>query len=188
LILTSELWEEHQGLKKKIPGLRFTTYRKIVIPGRDAWVGSTREGICLCLEARYCHDPPGDKKEQALYYEKKRKAIAKEIPDAGGIITNHLMAVFDIVGLVPLWFVEEHTANTSSKSINFLVEKKGVVKGKPAAQLFLESLSLALECQHGIVPTRQYSKNVFCKAFCLSCIEGLEEHFSNLVFEIQCVF
>jgi UDP-N-acetylmuramyl pentapeptide phosphotransferase/UDP-N-acetylglucosamine-1-phosphate transferase len=77
------------------------------------------------LEASFCHDTPGDKKERALYYEKTRKVIAKEIPDAGGLITNHLMVVFAIVvSLVLLWFVDEHTIDTSSKSINFLVEKR----------------------------------------------------------------
>jgi hypothetical protein len=60
------------------------------------------------------------------------------------------MAVFAIVGLAPLWFAEEHTINTSSKLIKFLVAKKALVKGKPAAQHFLDSLSLALEYQHGI--------------------------------------
>jgi hypothetical protein len=97
--------------------------------------------IHLCLEASFHHDPPGDKKDQALYYEKTRKAIVKEIPDTGSLIMNHLMAVFAIVGLVPLWFVEEHTVNTSSKSMDFLVVKKGLVKGKLAVQRFLDSLS-----------------------------------------------
>jgi hypothetical protein len=110
-----KLREEHQGLKRKILGLRFATYWKVVIPGREDWAGSTTEVVCLCLEASFRQDPPEDKKQQALYYEKTRKVIAKEIPNAGGLILNHLMVVLAIVGLVPLWFGEVHTVDTSSK-------------------------------------------------------------------------
>jgi hypothetical protein len=35
LILIRKSYEEHQGLKTKIPGLPFATYLKVVIPGRE---------------------------------------------------------------------------------------------------------------------------------------------------------
>jgi hypothetical protein len=93
------------------------------------------------------------------------------------------MAVFANIGLVPLWFGEEHSAKTSFTSINIFFKEKGRAKGRPAAQWFLDSLSLALQCQHGIMVTRKYAENIGCKVFCLACTEGSDEHFSNLTFQ-----
>jgi hypothetical protein len=93
------------------------------------------------------------------------------------------MAVFANIGLVPLWFGEEHSAKTSFTSINIFFKEKGRAKGRPAAQWFLDSLSLALQCQHGIMVTRKYAENVGCKVFCLACTEGSDEHFSTLAFQ-----
>jgi hypothetical protein len=140
------------------------------------------------LEASFRHVPPGDKKERAVFYEKTRKAIADEIPNAGGLITNHLMGIFAITGIVPLWFAEEHSVDTQSKSICFFVENKGLTKGKPAAQRFLDSVSTVLHHEYGILCTRKYSENVGCKCFRMECTECSDSKFSDLVFDRQCVF
>ena len=159
------LHEEHQRLKIKIPGLRFPTYRKVVVPNEEEWKRSTIEVVRLCLEASFRSERPTSKKERAKFYEQTRKMIQKEIPNGGLLVTNHLMAILAIVGLVPLWFAEEHTVETTSKSIMFLVKHKGLVKGKPAAQCFLDSLSGALLSIHGIAASRKYTENVCCKAY-----------------------
>ena len=86
------------------------------------------------MDASFRMEPPGDKKERAIVYEKTRKSIAKQIPDAGSLVSNHLMSVLAIVGIIPTWFAEEHTIDATSKSITFLVKNKGLAKGKPAAQ------------------------------------------------------
>jgi hypothetical protein len=143
-----------------------------VVPGEDKWISSMMEVICLCLEASLHHHPPGDKKDRAVFYERHRKVFSKEISDAGSLITNHLMAVFIIFGLVPLWFAEEHTVKTSSKLIACLISEKGLVKGKRVTQHFLDSLSSALECQHGIAVTHKSSENVGSKTFPLMCNKG----------------
>ena len=129
LILMCHLRKEHKWLKVKIPGLRFGVYVKIVIPEKEAWLKLTTEVIRLCLEASYRLDPPGNKKEKSLFYENMRKLIEKEIPNAGNLITNHLMGVFAIVGLVPLWFGHEHSVDPSSKSMTYLVSDHGLKKG-----------------------------------------------------------
>jgi hypothetical protein len=98
------------------------------------------------------------------------------------------MTVFVIVGLVPLWFVEEHTVDTSSKLITYLISEKGLSKGKPATQRFLDSLSSALKRQYVIAATHKYSENVGCKAFWLMLTKESDEHFFDLVFENQCIF
>jgi hypothetical protein len=188
IVMKRLLREQHRALNNKIPGLRFGTYRKVVIPEEEKWVASTTEVIRLCLEASFRPDPPGDKKERAGLYEKTRKAVAKEIPNAGFLITNHLMAVLAIVGLVPLWFAGEHTVDTGSKSMKYLVAHQQLVSGKAAAQRFLDTLSSALHGQYGIAATRKYAENVACKAFRLTCTDGSDEKFSDLVFENQCVF
>jgi hypothetical protein len=54
------------------------------------------------------------------------------------------MAVFALTGLIPIWFVEERSVNTSSNSISYFVKEKGLAKGKPAAQHFLDSLTTVL--------------------------------------------
>jgi hypothetical protein len=188
LILMVKQREEHQSSKTKIPGFRFSTYRKVVIPGKEEWVESTTELVRLCLVASFRQDAPGEKKERAAFYEKTRKAVANEIPNAGGLVSNHLMAVLAIVGIVPLWFGDEHTVDTSTKPMQFLVEKQGLVKGKPAAQRFLDSLTSALESEDGFVFTRRYSENVCCKVFRLYCTVGSDCRYSDLVFENQCIF
>jgi hypothetical protein len=188
LILMKQLREDHQESKTKIPGLRFATYRKVVVPGKEEWIASTKEVVRLCLEASFRTAAPGDKKERGAVYEKTRKAIAKEIPDAGSLISNHLMAVLAIVGLVPLWFVEEHSIDVSSKSIAYLVQEKGLAKGRASGQRFLDSVSSALERQFGIVCCAKYSENVVCKAFRLICTIGSDEQFLDLAFHNQCVF
>jgi hypothetical protein len=55
--------EDHQGSKTKIPGLRFATYRKVVITGREDWVSSNTKVVCLCLEsfATVCLETRRDK-------------------------------------------------------------------------------------------------------------------------------
>jgi hypothetical protein len=100
LLLMKPLRKDHQESKTKIPGLRFSTYRKVVVPGKEEWISSTTEVVCLCLEASYRTNHPGNKKDQATFYERTRKAMAKEIPDAGHHILYHLMAVLAIIGLL----------------------------------------------------------------------------------------
>ncbi len=112
-----------------IPGLRFATYRKLFMPTSDKWISSTTELVCLCLEASYRSIPPGDKKDRATFYETTCKAVAKEIPNGGKLVTNHLMGVFAIVGLVPLWFASEHSVDSRSKSIQYLVKERGLPSG-----------------------------------------------------------
>jgi hypothetical protein len=93
------------------------------------------------------------------------------------------MAVLAIVGLVPLWFAAEHMVKTSSKPMQeYLVKERGLVSGKPWAQRFLDSLSSALQHQHGITATCKYSENVGCKAFRLACMEETDKRFSILCF------
>jgi hypothetical protein len=175
--------EEHQVSKIKIPGLHLVTYCKVVIPGKEEWASSTR-GVMFCIWKQvFVMIRLGEtRRNQASVYEKTWKASAKEIPNACGLITNYLMAVFVIVGLDPLWFAEEHTVNTtSSKLIDYFVNKKGLAKGKPAAQRFLDSLSLALEHQPGTAVTCKYSENIGCnKAFHLSYTEGSDKTSSVL--------
>ncbi len=198
LMLMKHLREEHRLLEKNIPGLRFATYRKVVIPKPDEWITSTKEVVQLCLEACYRQAPPGDKKERARFYENTRKLIGQQIPNGGSLITNHLMAVLAIVGLVPLWFAEEHTVDPSSKSLEYLVNNKGLAKGKPASERFLESLSSVLQTDLGITASRKYSENVCCKAYridkdriakeTMSKVKNSDSRFSDLVFDTQCIF
>jgi hypothetical protein len=51
------------GIKDKDPGLRFSTYRKVVVPGKEEWILSTTEVVRLCLEASYQTNQPGNKKD-----------------------------------------------------------------------------------------------------------------------------
>ena len=197
-MLMNHLREEHQVLKVKIPGLRFSLYRAVVIPEEGEWKKSTKELVRLCLEASFRPTPPGDKKERARFYEESRKLIAIQIPNGGSLITNHFMAVLAIVGLVPLWFAGEHTVDVSSKSLAFLVEHKGLVKGKAAADRFLESLSSALQTDYGINANRKYSENVNCKSYRLekdriakeakTKKESSDKRYSDLHFDKQCIF
>jgi hypothetical protein len=186
--LMNKLREDDRVLEKRIPGMRFSTYRKIIIPESEKWVSSTTELVRLCAEASYRPIPPGDKKERATFYENTRKAVAKEIPNAGVLITNHLMGVLAIVGLVPLWFASEHSVDSRSKSIQYLVVEKGLPSGKPAAVRFLDTLSSAFFHQYGIFSTIKFSENVGCKSFRLEGTERSDERFSDLVFLKQCVF
>jgi hypothetical protein len=198
LNLMHHLREEHKRLKINIPGLRFSNYRKVVIPKPDKWQTSTKEMVRLCLEACFRQVPPGEKKERARFYEETRKSIAKEIPNAGPLISNHLMGVLAIVGLVPLWFAAEHTVDTSSKPFVFLVKEKGLEKGKPAADRFLESLSSFLQTEHGITASRRFGENLSCKAFrmekdriakeTMTKNEESDHRFSDLAFDTQCIF
>jgi hypothetical protein len=188
LVLMSQLRQQHLDSKTKIPGYRFPTYRKVVIPERKEWIASTTELIRLSLEASFRQDPLGDKKERAMLYEKTRRAMAKEIPDAGNLISNHLLAILAIVGLVPLWFSDEHTVDAASKAIKFLVAEKGLASGRLAAQRFLDTLCSALKRQFGIDATTRYGENGCCKAFRLGSTEGSDERFSDLAFDKQCVF
>jgi hypothetical protein len=196
--LMKHLRAKDVDMGKKIPGFRFNTYRTPILPKPEDWKSSTKEILRLCLEASFRQTPPGDKKERARLYEETRKCIGNEIPNAGSLITNHLMAVFAIVGLVPLWYAEEYTVDTSSKSFKFLVKNKGLVKGKPAADRFLESLSSSLKTEHGVTVSRKYSENVCCKAFRIendrlakeagSNKESSDHRFSDLIFHNQCIF
>jgi hypothetical protein len=183
-----KLHEEHEASNINIPGFRFATYQAVLLPASKKWVSSTTELVRLCLEASYRPIPPGDKKERATFYEKTRKLVANEIPNAGGLITNHLMGVLAIVGLVPLWFASEHSVDSRAKSIQYLVKEKGLPRGKPSAQRFLDTLASGLHHQYGLSPTRKYTKNVACKAFRLECTDGSDQRFSDLVFQNQCVF
>jgi hypothetical protein len=150
------------------------------------------------LEACFRQVPPGEKKERARFYEETRKSIAKEIPNAGPLISNHFMGVLAIVGLVPLWFAAEHTVDTSSKPFVFLVKEKGLEKGKPAADRFLESLSSFLQTEHGITASRRFGENLSCKAFrmekdriakeTMTKNEESDHRFSDLAFDTQCIF
>lgn len=188
LVLMRKLREQHQASKTKIPGLRFATYRKLVVPGKEKWISSTTELVRLCLDASFRRDPPGNKKDKAWFYEKTRKAIGNEIPDAGNLISNHLMSIFGIVGLVPLWFSDQITVDAGSKAMKFLVAQKGLAPGRPAAQRFLETLTSALERQYGIESTIRYGENLSCKSFRLASSEGSDNRFSDLCFSEQCVF
>jgi hypothetical protein len=190
LLMMKDERVKHQTSKPvtKIPGYRFATYRQVVVPTSDQWNKSTKEVVRLCLESSFRQEPPGDKKDRAAFYEKTRKAIASEIPNAGSLITNHLMGVFSSVGLVPLWFGEEHSVETSSLSIKFYTAEKGLAKGKPAAQRFLDSLSGALQSRHGIPATRKYAENVGCKIFRITGTDGSDTLFADLYFQNQCVF
>ena len=188
LLIMKQLRKDHQDWNTKIPGLRFSTYRKLVVPLKKEWEESTKEIVRLCLAANYRHETPGDKKERATFYEKTRKSISKQIPDGGSLVTNHLMNILAIVGVVPLWFAEEHSVDTSSKSIQYLVKNKGLAKGKHAAERFLDSVASALQRQHGITASRKYTENVCCKAFRRECTVGSDHRFSDLLFDNQCVF
>ncbi len=168
----SKVRVDHKAGKINIPGLRFATYWKLFMPTSDKWVSSTTELVRLCLEASYRSIPPGDKKDRATFYETTRKAVAKEIPNGGKLVTNHLMGVFAIVGLVPLWFASEHSVDSRSKSIQYLVKERGLPpSGKPAAQHSLDTLISALHHRHGLSPTRNYGEHVGCMAFRLACPE-----------------
>jgi hypothetical protein len=189
LILMKKLKDDDH--KHKIPGLRFATYSAIHVPGKQAWDDSTTEIVRLCLEACFRSEPPGAKKSRADIYESTRRGIQKEIKGAGPLITNHLLAILAIVGLVPLWFAEEHTADNNSKAMIYLQKHQDLPKGKPEASRFLDSLSSALNLLKGITGSRKYAENVSCKGFRLrDVIQGgkSDERFSDLVFEQQCVF
>jgi hypothetical protein len=200
LMLMAHLREEHKRLEINIPGFRFSIYRQVVLPKVDQWQTSTKELVRLCLEASFRQTPPGDKKERARFYEETRRSIAKLIPNAGSLITNHLMTVLAVVGLVPLWFSEEHTVDLTSKSLAFLVDEKGLAKGKAAADRFLESLSSVLQTEYAIMANRKYGENVNCKSFRIENDRiakedktkkqrmSSDQRFSDLHFLKQCIF
>jgi hypothetical protein len=193
LLLMRKLKEENT--KQKIPGLRFANYRAVHVPGKQAWVDSTTEIVRLCLDGSFRSEPPGCKKERASLYETTRKGIMKEIKYAGPLVTNHLMAVLSIVGLVPLWYGEEHTADDKSKSMAYLrlgvEDHQNLPPGRAESQRFLDTLSSALSLQYGFASSRRYAENVLCKAFRQSNPDKAklsDQRFSDLLFENQCVF
>ena len=80
-----------------------------------------------------------DEKHKIVYLRSKEKW-----DKSGRLVTNHILGVASIIGMVPLKFAELYQNANACPGVKELVETKGLLPGQDAANQYLDALSCAL--------------------------------------------
>jgi hypothetical protein len=157
--------------KEKKFGIRFSTYRPVIVPSVDTYFGHCRLIFWTCIHvwSTYATKPPN--KTIHCVYE-KIKALLQEIPGVGDLTAMHGVQILSEMGLLPLWLQTFAAFNPAGKAYRRLAKKFGLGTTRNDAKKAMATLKDSLNKQIGPLMTEVIIENLSCKAGQLETASG----------------
>ena len=115
--------------KTKIIGLRFQWYNKILIPNAEQWEESVRRMMFSSLIAFQMDEYASSKEKERTIYKETLMAWQEVIPHAGPLITNHILGIAAVVGVVPFWFLNMFHISILNRSLKYFRDNYNLQTG-----------------------------------------------------------
>ena len=165
--LSTSIWLSEPLAERKL--LRFYTYRPVRFErSYHVWKDECKHLLSACLHswANY-PDKKGKATSGKTRYQSIHKSIQNILPDCGVLITNHIIGMLSIVGLLPEWVQHEIMFDNTTRSAKFLREMYSLKEGSTQAgyRNLLSTLRTALENNIGRCFPPRILENVVCKLF-----------------------
>ena len=163
LYYTKKLYLEKTS-KAKTAGLRFPRYNEILLPDQEEWKESVRKMVFYALIAFEVDQHAMSKEDKRLIYKKTLEGWKDSIRYAGILITNHLLGIASILGVVPLWFIDLFHVSKLSKGLEYFRKHYNLQTSSENVNQFFKSIVSAFQ-QRGIFMTVRIAENVVCKVY-----------------------
>jgi hypothetical protein len=153
-------------------GLRFNTYRPLIVPSVENYFGHCRLIFWMCIHVWSSHPTKPPNNHIHGVYEKIRALLKEEMPGVGDLTAMHGVQILSEMGLLPLWLQTFATFNHAGKSYARLAKKFGLGKTRTEARKAMATLKDALIKQFGPFMSEVIIENLACKAGQLETVQG----------------
>jgi hypothetical protein len=157
--------------KEKKFGLRFNTYRPVVVPSEETYFGHCRLIFWTCIHVWSTHATKPPNLTIHSEYE-KIKSLLQEIPGVGDLTAMHGVQILSEMGLLPPWLQTFATFNPAGKAYKRLSKRFGLGKTRKDAKKAMATLKDALMKQIGPFMSEVIIENLSCKAGQLETVQG----------------
>ena len=117
-----------------IPGMRFSKYMPTEKVSYGQFCDQTTAMVFHGLTSLSHGESGYNAVEKSEYYSKFCIKFSGYLPNCGHLITNHILLLMSILGLVPLWFAGEFAGSPTAKGFVYLRHACGLKTGKEPMQ------------------------------------------------------
>jgi hypothetical protein len=180
--LMMDFWAT-KPVKESVPGLRFCHYTKSSVPTGTEWVKQCDEKLGLILHVNATYPLARSKQSRFKVCREVLGRFAKNIPDAGLLITNHSMALMSELGLLPSWIIEHAEIGVSLRYMKWFVERYGLEKPLTFVNIewMLSTLGSAMHNHFGVVFSVRELENILCKVVRMGVDQPSDRRFCDLL-------
>jgi hypothetical protein len=187
-LVASLLLRFRQQRTVSCPGVRFCIYWEAELPTGQEWEDRCTLKTLACLRFHAAFDSLVDKKKRATQYKKLRKHFCSTTAQCDLLVTNHVLGICSVLGLLPSWVRNEIEVSATSRYMKWFLTKYEIPTGSETVEQITEALKHLLSLRYQIPFSRRHIENILCKVYRNKTNGASDRRFCDIAFPGQMLF